>query len=268
MNPKITAKILILDIETAPAKVYTFQLRDVTISIDAVIQDSYMLSWSAKWYGNKKVMSDALINYPATFQKDKTNEYKIAQSIWKLLDEADIVIAHNGNNFDIKWLNDVFLRNEMKPPSSYKSIDTLKESRGNFHSISHKLDYLCQRLGIGHKERHEGFSMWPKCMNGDKQAFKKMIKYNKKDVILLEELYDLIKPYMKNHPNLALYTDSTEMICPVCGGNKFKKKGFSYTASNKFRRYICQGQNCGKNIRDKQSFLNGQNSSHIKNTRG
>ncbi len=261
-----SARILMLDIETAPAKVYTFQLRDVTINIEAVIQDSYMLSWSAKWHSEKKVMSDALINYPSVFKKDKTDEHMIAKSIWKLLDETDIVVAHNGDRFDIKWLNDVFLRNGMKPPSSYKTIDTLKESTGNFYSISHRLNYLCQRLGIGHKLKHEGFAMWPKCMRGDKQAWKCMMKYNKLDVTLLEELYDLIKPFMKNHPNLALYSELDTTICPICSGTEFRSKGFSYTSTNKYRRYVCK--NCGKNVRDRQGLINQKNGAHIRNTKG
>jgi len=260
---KTTAKILILDIETAPAKVYSWGLYDQNIGINQIIQDSYMLSWAAKWYGEKKVRSDALINYKYVFKKDRTDEHMIAKSIWKLLDEADIVIAHNGDRFDIRWLNDVFLRNGMKPPSSFKSIDTLKESRGNFYSISHRLNYLCQRLGIGHKLKHEGFEMWPKCMRGEKGAWKRMIHYNCKDVVLLEELYDIIKPFMKNHPNLALYTDGHEIMCPICGSNKFKKKGFAYTSTNKYRRYICK--DCGKNIRERQAEKNG---THIKNTKG
>jgi len=259
------AKILFLDVETSPCKAYAWGLWDQNIGLEQIIQDSYMLSWSAKWQGETKVMSDGLINYKSVYKKDPTDEHCLAKSIWKLMDEADIVVGHNGDNFDIKWLNTVFLRNGLQPPSSYKSVDTLKESRGNFYQLSHRLNFLCQRLSIGHKLKHEGFELWKKCMDGDVKAWKRMIHYNAKDVVLLEELYDLIKPFMKNHPNLALYTESEDTTCPTCQGTSFRKKGYAYTQNNKYQRWVCN--NCGKNVREKKGLLNGK-AKNIKNPRG
>lgn len=264
MKNKCNAKILVLDIETAPAKVYSWGLYDQNIGLNQVIQDSYMLSWAAKWYHQKRVLSDSLIEYRTKFKADPTDDSTIARSIWKLLDEADIVIAHNGDNFDLRWLNTVFLRHGMKPPSSFKSVDTLKETRGNFYNISNKLDYLCKKLSIGHKLKHEGFELWPKCMEGNVNAWKRMVRYNEKDVLLLQELYNILKPYMKNHPNLALYSTSEDTICPVCGGTEFRNKGYAYTSVNKYKRYVCK--NCGKNIRSRKGELNKKD--NIRNPKG
>jgi len=248
----MSAKILILDIETAPAKVFAWGTYDQNIGLSQIIEDSYMLSWSAKWLGESKIHSDCLYYHQHTFKHNRRDESQIAKSIWKLLDQADIIVAHNGDNFDIKWLNTVFLRTGMKPPSTFKSVDTLKVSRGNFYMISHRLNYLCQVLDIGHKLKHEGFELWPKCMNGDKHAWNRMMHYNKKDVILLEELYTLVRPFIPNHPNLSMYSDGDKIICSGCGGSDFKKKGFAYTNVNKYQRYVCK--NCGKNIRDRHAI--------------
>lgn len=235
------AKILMLDIETAPMEVYTFQLRDVTIGIDQIIHDSYMLCWAAKWLGKKEVMNDNL------YVHAKDGEFTIAKSIWKLLDEADIVVAHNAKRFDVKWLNAVFLKYNMPPPSSFKIIDTLTESRKAFYQVSHRLNFLTQKYKIGEKRKHEGFKLWPKCMKGDKKAWTSMIKYNKKDVVILEKLYLLMRPYMVTHPDLGLYSTKKGdiMICGVCGCIDFKKGSFEYGKSWVYQRFICK--NCGKN---------------------
>lgn len=241
------AKILMIDIETAPMEVYTFQLRDVTIGIDQIIHDSYMLCWAAKWLGKKRVMGDNLATHFGT-KNIVDDESLIANSIWKLLDEADIVVAHNAKRFDVKWLNAVFLKYGLPPPSSFKIIDTLTESRKAFYQVSHRLNFLTKKYKIGEKRKHEGFKLWPKCMNGDLKAWRTMIKYNKQDVVILEKLYLLMRPYMTTHPNLNLYTNDKVQICESCEGKKFKKKGFAYTSRNKYQRYICL--DCGRNVRD------------------
>jgi len=250
MKRKNKAKILMVDIETAPMKVYTFQLHDVTIGIDQIIQDSYMLCWAAKWLGQREILFDNLPFYAETFKKNPTNEYLIAKSIWKLLDEADIVVAHNAKRFDIKWLNAVFLKYHMPPPSSFKIIDTLTESRKAFYQVSHRLNFLVQKYKIGAKRKHEGFSLWPKCMNGDLKAWANMIKYNKKDVAILEKFYLLLRPYMNTHPDLSLYKDRKIVECGICGSKRFKKRGFEYGTSFKYQRFICL--DCGKNRKGKR----------------
>jgi len=243
------AKILFLDIETFPAEVYTFQLRDQNIPPGAVIHDSYMLCWSAKWLGESKVYMDSLPAHKTIYKVDPRNEKGIALSMWKLLDKADIIVAHNGDNFDNKWLTAVFIKYKMPPPSHFKTVDTCKASRAMGYQLSHTLQFLCEKLDIGHKLKHEGFSLWVKCGKGNMGAWKRMLNYNKKDIELLEKLYLRLRPHMKNHPNLAIYADKEGMHCILCGGVRFKKKGFAYSQVNKFQRYICLTKGCGKNVR-------------------
>ncbi len=256
------AKILILDVETAPNLVYTWGLYDQNIGINQIKEGEFMLCWSAKWLDSKKVYFDSLIEYPSYFKKHPKSDEKIAKSIWKLVDEADIVVTHNGNNFDLKWLNTIFLKNGLKPASTFKSVDTLREVRGNFRFPSYRLDRVCQELGLGAKQSHEGFEMWRKCMGGDRKAWKKMVDYNKQDVVILEKLYLKLRPFMKSHPNLSLYhSDIKDLKCPLCGGTHFKKKGFAYTQSNKYQRFVCV--ECGKNIRTRDSVITKDNKKKV-----
>jgi len=253
-------RILTLDIETAPALVYVFGLYNQNIGLNQIKEPHYMLCWSARWYGESEMLHDRIINYPDHFKKNPTSDLMISKSIWTLLDEADVVIAHNGDNFDLKWLNTCFIKNDLKPVSTYKSVDTLKQAKNNFYFLSNKLDHITKVLSVGEKVRTGGFDLWPKCMAGDEAAWKLMSRYNKNDVRILEMVYDEMKPFMKNHPNLSLITGDFSG-CPDCSG-KVIKYGFAYTNSNKYQRFKCIS--CGKSLRGSQSLLSKEDKEQFK----
>lgn len=238
------AKILLLDIETAPNLVYTWGLWKQNVALNQIVQTGYMLSWAAKWIGKKKIMSDTLLAHKECWKKDKTNDVEITKTIWNLLNEADIVIAHNGDQFDIKWLNGLFIKHRLKPVSPFKSVDTLRIVKENFRFISNKLDYVCSLLKIGNKLKHEGFSLWTGCMAGDCKSWQKMERYNKHDVVLLEKVYQQIRPFVKWHPNVNQYEENNDVACPVCSSKKYIAQGFAYTANGKYQRFQCK--DCGK----------------------
>ena len=242
-----TAKILLLDIETAPALVYSWGLFKQNIGINQIVKDGYVLMWCAKWLGEKKIMSDTLVAHGVVPDLEK-NEHHIAKSIWKLVDEADVVITQNGEQFDLLWLNTMFLKHHLPPVSTYKSVDTLREAKKSQRFISNKLDFMARKLDLGRKIDTGGFELWTECMNGDPQSWKKMETYCKNDVKILERLYMRLRPFMTLHPNLGTFADDADMHCPNCGSTHIKRKGFFYTAVSKFQRYVCL--DCGKNIRD------------------
>lgn len=241
------ARILLLDIETAPATVYSWGIYEQDIPINHIISYPWLMCWSAKWLGERRVMSDAAINYPTEFwseQKDKS----VCKGAWKLLNEADIVVAHNGDEFDCKRLNTYFLKNGMKPPRPYKTVDTKKVARGNFSFISNKLDSLCRELEIGAKMKHGGMDMWKDCLAGKQAAWNQMVRYNKKDVILLEELYLTLRPYMKAHP-VVQPSDS----CTHCGSKSSQRHGWYFTRTSKLARRQCN--DCGAWYRGEKDAL-------------
>lgn len=237
---KSEPRILVFDIETAPNLAYVWgKYEQNVIRYDS---EWYMLCYAAKWLGKKKMFTSKLNDFPRRFKKDSNDDYGVVKELWKLLDEADIVISHNGKKFDVKKSNARFIFHGMKPPSPFKQIDTLTEARKYFKFNSNKLDDIGNLLGVGRKVSHEGFGLWLKCMKGDRKAWKRMIKYNIQDVILLEAVYEKFKPYMTNHPNLGLYQQN-EFACPNCGSENLQKRGFQMTKVSIFQRYQCQ--ECG-----------------------
>lgn len=254
-------KILIFDVETAPNKVYTFGLYNQNIGKNQIIERGYMLCYCAKWAGRRDIISDAIWNYPKHFRGNPRDDSNIATSLWKLIDEADIVIAHNGDNFDIKWANTTFVKAGLPPVSSYKSIDTLKQSRRNFYFVSHALENVSQELGLGKKVETGGFDLWPKAMRGQKLACSRMLKYCKHDVRLLERFYKTIKPYIRNHPNLNVYDGQDKMRCRNCQSPRLRRKGYAYTAAGKYQRYVCL--NCGRDQRGNKNLFTKEERNNI-----
>lgn len=235
-------KMLFLDIETSPNTAYVWKLFKETIPLARLIDSSEVLCWSAKWAGEDEVMFNSIYH---------SRPKKMLQGIHKLLDAADAVVHYNGKAFDIPSLNKEFLLYDFPPPAPYKQIDLINTARSQFRFTSNKLDYICQRLGLG-KKTDTDFQLWVDCMNKDPDAWEKMEKYNRNDVIMLENLYNKLLPWIKNHPNLGLYTEESH-VCPHCGGNHFQKRGSYCTSTCRYNRYRCNS--CGSWFRDRHNNL-------------
>lgn len=235
-------KRLLVDIETAPNTAHVWGLFKQNISISQIMDSSYVMCWSAKWYGEDDIYFDSV---------NKSSPVRMLKRIHKLLDEADAVIHYNGSRFDIPTLNKEFLLYNINPPATYKQIDLLQVAKNQFRFPSNKLDYVAQALGLGSKHKHAGHELWVKCMAGDKESWKIMEQYNKQDVVLLEKVYDKMLPWIKNHPNMALYNESDDLVCTNCGSEHLKRRGYSYTSVGKYQRYVCE--DCGTWMRGRKS---------------
>jgi hypothetical protein len=251
MGPKVTnmPKILIFDIETAPMEVYVWQLWKNVVTPGMVIKDRSMLSWSAKWLFDDKIMGEHVSTGEAYSRKDDS----ILSSLWYLLNEADMVIAHNGFSFDVKIANARFALAGLSPPMPYKVIDTLRHAKKVFSIPSFKLDEMNAYFGLDLKMDHEGMGLWKKCVNHDVAALDKMLKYNKRDVTILEELYLRIRPWMKGHPNVALYINTDETLCTNCGNEELTWGGYYFTPAGKYKSFRCD--DCGAIGRSRLSDL-------------
>ena len=245
-------KILLLDVETSPNKAYIWRMYQEIKSTTFLVETWFILCWCAKWLDKKEMMHGS-IHESSTYKKDPENDKEILIKLQKLLNEADIVIAHNGQNFDCKKIRTRFIMNDIKPASPYRILDTLKEARATFSFMSNRLNDLGTFLKVGKKIDTGGFDLWKKCLNGDKTAWKKMLKYCKQDVILLEKVYKKLRPFIKQHPNIGIYSDDIKPLCPKCGSNKIWYRGYAYTTSSKFRRFQCIS--CGGWGRKKQNLL-------------
>ena len=250
-------EILILDIETLPMEVFTWGLKQYAgrLPIESVIKDWCIVSWSAKWLFDDKVMGESLTPLEATNRDD----WRILEELWHLFEEADILIGHNLDRFDAKKANARFIVNGRGKPLPYQTVDTLKQSQKHFEFSSHKLNWLSQLL-INKKKLDTKFELWARCSNpvlkidtkgkaityttvkDQSDAIDEMLEYNKNDVLLTEEVYIELRPWMTSHPNLGLYVETDEEVCPLCMSSELKWLGYYITPANRFRSFRCE---CG-----------------------
>lgn len=243
IKEKNTARILLWDLETAPHVVYTWSLYPESISHDNIIEEGFIISGAWKWLGEKKIHSVSVLNDQPRFKKNHKDDYHVVKTLHDVLSKADIIIAQNGDKFDWKTFQYRCAKHNLPAPKKPQSIDTLKTLRNEFKAPSNKLDFIGQAFEIGQKvETPKG--LWKQATEGDEKAIREMVVYNRGDIILLENLYNRIRPYIRNHPNLNLYRVGVEHKgCKSCpDGGSLKRSGYHYTTSGKYQAYRCK---CG-----------------------
>lgn len=255
--PKAVPRILIFDIETSPLRAYVFSRWKQNIYLDQTIAEWFMIGWSAKWLYSAETMSGILTPDEIVNEDDS----RICADLWKLIDEASVVVAHNGNSFDIPKINSRFILNGLMPPKPYFSIDTKVVASKQFGFSSNKLDALAGYFNIEHKDKTD-FSLWKDCLDGKQDALDYMNKYNIKDVEILEEVYLRLRPWIKNHPNISLFNDVNIEQCSCCGSADVDeiKGDLYYTSVGGYKMYRCS--NCGSISRGRKTVIDKSKNRH------
>jgi hypothetical protein len=248
----VEPKILFCDIETSPIVAYVWGLRDQNIALNQIKEDWSVLSWAAKWKGDKKIHYSDVRG-----QRNLRDDKKLLKGIHALLNAADIVIWHYGKNFDRKKLNARFIQHKMKPPSEYRQLDTKEIASREFAFTSNKLEYISGVSGSGKKSQHKkfpGMELWTECLKGNLEAFKEMEAYNKQDIVALEQSYDWMQAWDTKSINFNIYrTDQITNKCN-CGSSNFTKDGKRPTNAGIFQKYRCV--DCGKGWVDRGAANN------------
>lgn len=249
-------KILLFDIETAPILGHIWSMYPNFVGINQIQTDWFMLSYSAKWLGEKEIVHDSIDKHhdlTRAYDED-TVDLEVVRSLYALMNEADIVIGHNMKKFDNKKVKARLLKHGIKRPKPYRQIDTLLIARKEFALTSNKLDFLATFLGLKNKVAHEGHTLWTKCMKGDKKAWKVMNDYCIWDTGLLEEVYELIRHYDSTHPNLAVYYNDFVQRCNVCGDDDLAPTG-KITTTNLGKYDGVECNSCGAQLKSRQNRL-------------
>lgn len=232
-------KILMFDIETSFAIAATFSLRADYISHKNILQEPYIICASWKWLGEDEVHSVQVSRKECLRQDDK----KVVKKLHTLIEEADIIVGHNSDKFDIKWVKGRCLKYGLPPLTFLKTIDTLKVARRNFGGslLSKRLDYIGTYLGLGNKISTSG-GLWLDILQGKQAAIDEMVTYNKQDVVLLEEVYLKLRPYIENFPAVPKPRAIKE-DCKACGSTNTQKYGYTFNNAKKIQKHRCN--ECG-----------------------
>lgn len=223
-------KILFLDIETKPAIIASFGIRDQHIGHKQIIHDGGVICVGLRWSTEKraKVYSDW----------DHGHAEMLA-IVHAAMSEADAVATYNGASFDIPKLNGEFLLAGLPPPPPPTQIDLYRAVR-KLGYICNKLDYIAPLLGLGAKVKHEGLEMWLAVMDGCPKAQRRMTKYCAGDVDLTVQVYERVRAYVPNHPHMSM---TPNLACGACGSNRVQSRGTRRTKASFIQRLQCQ--RCG-----------------------
>lgn len=239
-------RTLIFDIETAPLMAYTWGVWQQNVQPNQLARNTYMICWAAKWEGQKTVHSDVLTGAEAVAEDDS----RVVQSLADLIRKADLVVAHNGDRFDIPVLNTRLLDMRLEPLPPVRSVDTLKVAKRAFRITYNRLNFLAEFLG--HDLKYEmSMADWIQATKGVTSALRKMNHYCRQDVGVLERVWFELKPYAKGLPRMVDARREMQRACPSCGSGSLVPAGWHRTNASNFARYRCEG--CGRYARSRSS---------------
>lgn len=249
-----TPRILSFDLEVSPAVGYYYPPTWETMILETQERQKLM-SFAWQWVEPNgkasKPKSVCLADY-ATYGVDPKNDELITQELHDIMNQADAYITQNGDNFDVKMANYFFIMNGLGPVREAKSIDTKKMAKRYFRFNNNTLDNLAKELGFEGKTKVKHSDIWQDCfLKGDKKSWKMMCKYNENDVVQTTQIYLAMRPFMRNHPNLARIA-GMEYACPTCLSTDYTKSGQRYTGVSVFQRFDCS--NCGRGFTERTAL--------------
>lgn len=238
MSKQPKFKRLFWDIEVSPNLVFSWNVGyKLSISHDNIVQERAIICIGFKWEGEKKV---------SCLQWDKGNDKKLLQEFVKVLNQADEIVAQNGDQFDMKWLRARCLYHGIPMRHDYSSVDTLKLFRKGFRLNSNKLDYVSRYLGLGQK-KETGFSLWRDIvLKNSKTAMDKMKSYCKHDVVLLEKVFNKLKSYVPHNTHVGVLLGKSAHSCPECGATNCISNGVRITAAGLKKQRMHCANGCGR----------------------
>ena len=237
-------KIVFYDIETTLGEAYHFNHWKVNIGMKHKKIPSHMLSHAWKW-GVDGEVEGSILTVEEVLNRDPR---RIVEEAWNILNDCDVLVAHNGKNFDVKKINSYFLKFGLLPPSPYKVVDTLSIAKRKFRLDFNSLAFLAEYLGVEQKIDTD-IDLWIDCARGVQSALDEMFLYNKGDITTLFKVWERLMVWDNDGVNMAMFNQNTDVACPHCSGDNIKALDgkFVYTPQRKYQAYRCL--DCGAVLR-------------------
>ena len=232
--------ILFWDLETSLQPVAVFQLtHNDYINPESLLAERYIICASWRWDGENKVHSVAVTDDAKRYAADPHDDYFVVEALHKVLSKADVIVHHNGDSFDKKYLDTRILVHGLPALPPIPSIDTYKVAKARFYLNSNKLDYIGKLLKVGRKIPTSP-GLWMRVLQGDAKAVLEMVRYNKADVILLQNVFTKLIPYIPNYMSLEFFGETG---CPRCGSSSVQSRGVHRAITRVYQRFYCN--DCG-----------------------
>lgn len=230
-------KTLIYDIETSPCVGWFWRTGKTNIGAHQIQRPGKIICISYRFTHWKPGLVRNL-----RWDRKQSDE-NMVKRFAKIVEKADLIVGHNGDGFDKKWINTRLAYFQQPTISHALTEDTLKQARKEFNLPSFRLDFLCKYFKIPGK-LSTASGLWERVVfDNSKKDLDKMVEYCDQDVLILDQLYERIYPYVSHKINLSVFTGE-RTGCPDCGSKNLTRNGYRYTRTGKFQRLKCGS--CGR----------------------
>jgi len=255
-------RVLLADIETFPIEGYVWNLWKQNIGLDQIKQDWTLMSFAAKWLGQPEVYYDDVSE-----KRDVRDDDSLLRDVHRLLSNVDILVAHNGQRFDLPKLKARMAIRRLSPLPPIKVLDTLLLNRRAFGFTSQRLAYVSDQFAEQAKDYHKnfpGFKLWRECLAGNRKAWQECREYNIIDVTSMEETYKALRGWYEGAPNFGPYISPSKdgaVVCPTCGSEHVERRGSRETQVGIYARFHCL--DCGGWSRGRYQAVSRKLREHI-----
>jgi hypothetical protein len=252
-------KRLFWDVETSPNVMYSWRAGyKLNLGPENIVHERAMICNCFKFEGSEDIGS---------LEWDFGDDQSMIEEFAYVSKEADELVAHNGDKFDIRWFNARNLIHGLPPLPDYKTVDTCAIAKRKFYLNSYKLDYLANLL-LGEGKVKTEFNLWKeislpvmitemaKQVNGEvkipkdmmdhyKRSMNFMVEYCKRDVVILEKVFEKLQPYYKQKTHAGVAAGKERWTCMVCTSENVKLTKTRPTPMGMIQRQMyCK--DCGK----------------------
>ena len=216
-------------------------------SINSVICFGY------KYLGGKRVNCINAWDFEKPWKKNINDDYHLLKEAYEVLKEADAVVTHNGKRFDWKFIQTRLLYHGFPPLPKIRHIDTCEESKKNLFMFNNRLNTVAKFLTDSTKMENGGWDLWVDVSERKPKAMKLMEEYCKQDVLVLEKVFNKLRPVIKGLPNRNIFKEGDIKVCPGCGSENLRSNGYRTTTTRSYKRYICVDCKswCTTDVKDK-----------------
>lgn len=183
---------------------------------------------------NQKIQTFSIEDYPGT---DAIDDSRLVSAYLEELSKADMIVGWYSGGFDSKFLVTKCVEHRLPPPCLPPELDLWKTPYNNWLLYSNRLNNVQEFLNLPDTKTQIWKRHWRLARTGNKQSLRYIIQHCRLDVKVLRQAYYEIRPYIYGHPTMTLVKPGK---CPVCLEGTLKSKGWRYTKSGKYRRYVCQ----------------------------
>ena len=204
-----------------------------------ILEPTKIISVHWKWEGDSEVQN---MDWGLKKQCDK----KLLEKFIPIMNQADEIVGHNGDRFDIKWVRTRAMFHGIPMNHTYNSIDTLKLAKKYLNAHSNSLKELCKYFGLELKKDPGGIGTWDAIQfDKSREALDHLLYYGDGDIVSLEALFNKLLPYVKPNLHYGVLRGGSKWSCPHCGGDKIHKNQTYTTAAGTIQHYMrCSNKQC------------------------